>query len=168
MKKNYLFLLLAILLLSCKEDVEIDPINPENWSKRKIDIASRESMEYGKSYLSIYSEIYSIAHRNYNLTSMVSLRNTSDADTIFLLKAEYFDSHGKTVRTYFDYPIFLAPLETTEIIITSDDMTGGTGSNFIFEWKIPTDCPPPLFEAITTSNFGQHGYSFSTQATRIR
>lgn len=161
--------IIIILIIGCDEKKDINSINPENWSKRTINITSKDSLEYGKSYLSIYSEIYSYTkHSTHNLTSMVSLRNTSDLDTIYLLKAEYFDTHGKSIRKYFDFPIFLAPMETTEIIIDENDVTGGTGSNFIFEWKIPKRAPKPLFEAVMISTIGQQGLSFITQAKQIK
>ncbi|MDN3667484.1 DUF3124 domain-containing protein [Algibacter miyuki] len=144
-------------------------INTENWTKRKAKTKLSDSLEYGKSYLSIYSEIYSMSeHKTHNLTSMISLRNTSDTDTIYVLKANYFDTHGKLVRSYFDHIIYLAPMETAEIIIDEKDKTGGTGSNFIFEWKTPKNCPEPLFEGIMNSTVGQQGLSFATQAKRIK
>lgn len=169
MMKRYFSIVLVILLFSCEEKVEMSSINPENWKKRSVSIEQKDSLEYGKSYLSIYSQIYSISEsRTQNLTGMVSLRNTSDLDTIYLLKAEYYDTHGKSVRTYFDYPIYLAPLETTEIIIDEKDISGGTGSNFIFEWQKPHDSPEPIFEAVMTSILGQQGLSFTTQSKRIK
>lgn len=169
MKIKYLVILLTIAFFSCNKNKEMSSINPENWSKRAINISLKDSLEYGKSYLSIYSQIYSVTeHRTHNLTSMVSMRNTSDLDTIFLLKAEYYDTHGVSLRKYFDYPIFLAPMETTEIIIDEIDIAGGTGSNFIFEWKIPKNCPEPIFEGIMTSTKGQQGLSFTTEAKRIK
>lgn len=169
MNKYALLLLISSIIFGCNRENEISSINPENWSKRKVDISTKDSLEYGKSYLSIYSQIYSISeHKTHNLTAMLSMRNTSDVDTIYLLKAEYFDTHGTSVRTYFNYPIFLAPMETTEIIIDEADIEGGTGSNFIIEWKIPKDCPEPIFEGIMNSTMGQQGLSFSTQAKRIK
>jgi len=169
MKIKYLNIIMIIFLWGCNEKKEISSVNPENWSKRSIDLTTKDSLEYGKSYLSVYSQIYSITeHKRHNLTSMVSMRNTSEADTIYLLRAEYFDTHGKSVRKYFDSPIFLAPLETTEIIIDEIDVTGGTGSNFILEWKTPKNCPAPIFEGIMTSTMGQQGLSFTTQAMRIK
>lgn len=171
MKQNLpLFCLTVLMLLSCNEKPKkTEPIHAENWAKRKIDIKKKDSLEYGKSYLSIYSQIYSISqHKTHNLTAMVSLRNTSDTDTIYLLRAEYFDTHGAHVRTYFNHPIFLAPMETTDIIIDEKDVVGGTGSNFIFEWKIPKNCPEPLFEGVMNSTMGQQGLSFTTQAKRVK
>ncbi|MCH3882598.1 DUF3124 domain-containing protein [Tenacibaculum aquimarinum] len=168
--KNYILLILVLFLaVSCTDKKEISSINPENWLKRKIDISKNDSLEYGKSYLSIYSQIYSISeHKRHNLTATASLRNTSDTDTIYLLKAKYYDTHGAVLRTYFDFPIYLAPMETTEIIIDESDVEGGTGSNFIFEWKIPKGASEPLFEGIMNSTMGQQGLSFTTHAKRIK
>lgn len=159
------------LLIGCELEPkeEVSSINPENWSKRQITINTKDSLEYGKSYLSIYSQIYSLSeHKTHNLTAMVSMRNTSDQDSIYLLSAEYYDTHGKKVRTYFNHPIYLAPMETTEIIIDEIDVEGGTGSNFLFEWKIPKNAPEPLFEGVMNSTVGQQGLSFTTQSRRIR
>lgn len=169
MKKNILFILVILCLISCNEPKEISSISPENWSKRMVDISQKDSLEYGKSYLSIYSQIYSLSeHKTHNLTAMISLRNISDLDTIYLLRAEYYDTHGKSIRKYFDKPIYLEPMGTTEIIIDEIDVSGGTGSNFIFEWKTPINCPEPLFEGVMTSTMGQQGLSFTTQGIRIK
>ena len=169
MKKTPLLLLFIAIVFACNEQKEISSINPENWSKRTVNLNTKDSLEFGKSYLSIYSQIYSMSeHKTHNLTAMVSLRNTSDIDTIYILKAEYYDTHGKSVRKYFNQPIYLAPLETTAIIIDETDITGGTGSNFIFEWQIPKDCPEPLFEGVMNSTMGQQGLSFTTQGIRIK
>lgn len=163
------FVLVFALFFGCNNPKEISSINPENWSKRKANLQGNDSLEYGESYLSIYSQIYSISeHKTHNLTAMVSLRNTSVLDTIYILKAAYFDTHGKLLRNYFEQPIFLAPLETADIIIDEVDVSGGTGSNFIFDWKIPENCPEPLFEGIMSSTMGQQGLSFTTQAKRIK
>ena len=169
MKNHVLSLLIIILTLGCEEKKEMSSISHENWSKRKIDLNQKENLTYGKSYLSIYSQIYSVTeHKTHNLTAMASLRNTSDTDTIYLLKAEYFDTHGKHIRNYINYPIYLAPMETKEIIIDEADTEGGTGSNFIIEWKIPENCTEPLFEGIMSSTMGQQGLSFTTQSKRLK
>lgn len=163
------FIITAVIILSCNNERPISSISTENWSKRKAKISALDSLEYGKTYLSIYSQIYSMSeHKTHNLTSMVSLRNTSDVDSVYILNAKYFDTHGKLVRVYFNTPIFLAPMETTEIIIDEIDNIGGTGSNFIFEWKIPKNSPEPLFEGIMNSTVGQQGLSFTTQGKRIK
>ncbi|QLG46880.1 DUF3124 domain-containing protein [Costertonia aggregata] len=169
MKFQYALVILFFGITSCQEKDMISSKNSEDWSKRSIDISNKDSLEYGKSYLSIYSQIYSLSqHKTHNLTAMVSLRNTSDTDTIYLLRAEYYDTYGISIKSYFKKPIYLAPLETTEIIIDEVDVTGGTGSNFVFEWQIPRNASEPLFEGIMNSTMGQQGLSFTTQSVRIK
>ncbi|WP_405384978.1 DUF3124 domain-containing protein [Maribacter sp. LLG6340-A2] len=169
MKKYMVVFAVIALVAGCMQEKEISSINPENWSKREITVPTKDSLVHGKSYLSIYSQIYSSSeHKTHNLTAMVSLRNTSEKDTIYLLKGAYFDTHGAALRSYFKHPIYLAPLETTEIIIDEMDVEGGTGSNFIFEWKTPVGCPEPLFEGVMNSTVGQQGLSFTTQSRRIQ
>lgn len=169
MKNCTFLLLLSLFFISCADETVMSSVNPENWSKRKVTLSPTDSLEYGKSYLSIYSQIYSSSeHKTHNLTAMASLRNTSDKDTVYLLKAAYFDTHGTLLRTYFNHPIYLAPMETTEIIIDEMDEEGGTGSNFIIEWKTPASCPEPLFEGVMNSTVGQQGLSFTTQGKRIQ
>ncbi|MFT5884738.1 MAG: hypothetical protein ACI9IP_001195 [Arcticibacterium sp.] len=169
MKTNYLNLFIIVLLSSFTEQKEVSSVSSANWSNRTANLDSTDSLEFGKTYLSIYSQIYNMSeHKTHNLTVMASLRNISEADTVYILKADYYDTHGKPVRKYFNNPIFLAPLETTEIIIDEIDISGGTGSNFIFEWKAPANCPEPLFEGVMSSTRGQQGLSFTTQGKRIK
>ena len=166
---KYIISILSLLIfIGCEEPLKINPSDPENWSKRTVDISNMDSLEYGKSYLSVYSQVYSFSQkRKFNLTELISMRNTSGQDTIYLLRADYYDTHGTLIRTYFDKPVFLKPMETTEIVINAMDVEGGTGSNFIIEWKIPPSCPEPLFEGIMISMQGTQGLAFTTQAKRI-
>ncbi|RMA57062.1 DUF3124 domain-containing protein [Ulvibacter antarcticus] len=173
MDKIICFLLIIITLSACNEREEISSINPLNWEKRTanhiVKDIIKDSLEIGETYLSIYSQIYSHSeHRTHNLTAMVSLRNTSDSDTIYITKAKYYDTKGKLLRNYFDKPIYLSPLETVEIIIDEFDLEGGTGANFIFDWKIPDNCPEPLFEAVMNSTLSQQGLSFTTIGRRVK
>jgi hypothetical protein len=107
-------------------------------------------------------------HIAHSLTAMASLRNTSETDSIYILKAFYYDTHGKFIRKYFDFPVYLDPVETTEIIIDEVDIAAGTGSKFIFEWRIPKNYSEPLFEGIMSSTIGQQGLSLTTYAKRIK
>ena len=168
MKFQILALVFISVLFSCETGVTKEKIDPIDWSERAAVIDVTDSLEDGKSYLSIYSQIYSVsALKRQNLAAMVSLRNTSDLDSIFILSAHYYNTKGTLVKSYFDTAIYLAPLETVEILINEIDVTGGTGSNFIFDWKTPQNVSEPLFEAIMTSTKGQQGLSFTTQSVRI-
>ncbi len=162
-------LLVLIGIISCKEEGKLSSLDPVIWKNRAANISSKDSLESGETYLSIYSQIYNRNEMNrHNLTAVASLRNTSSTDTIYLTKAVYFDSHGKAIRTYFDYPIYLAPMETVEIVIDEIDVEGGTGSNFIFDWQKAKSTTEPLFEGVMTSVMGQQGLSLITQGKRLK
>jgi hypothetical protein len=89
-------------------------------------------------------------------------------DTVYIDKAMYFDTRGRSIRTYFDRTIFIAPMETVEIVIAERDKEGGTGANFLFNWKIKPTSSEPLFESVMISTSGQQGLSFTTQGKRIK
>jgi len=169
MKKIFVLVCLVLVCVSCENENKQDELKKVNWKNRVAKVSPTDSLETGESYLSIYSQIYSLSqHKRYNLTAMVSLRNTSKKDTIYLLKADYYDTHGELIKTYFDQPVYVSPMETLEIVIDEGDISGGTGSNFLFDWQIPQNCPEPIFEAVMSSTVGSQGLSFTTQAKRIQ
>lgn len=163
-------LLLAFIgIISCEEERKLSSIDPVLWKNRAVNLRTKDSLDTGETYLSIYSQIYNRNERErHNLTAVASLRNTSSTDTVYLTKAVYYDSHGKAIRTYFDFPIYLAPMETVEIVIDEMDVEGGTGSNFIFDWQKDKYTTEPLFEGVMTSVMGQQGLSLITQGKRLK
>ncbi len=171
MKNVLKLLLLTLLIQSCKNDkIEMSSINPINWEKRTIlsELEIDSSLIYGRTYLSVYSQIYSETEQQiYNLTATVSMRNTNYTDTIYLRKAEYFDTKGNSIRTYFDKTIFISPMETVEIVIDEKDQDGGTGANFVFDWIIKENANEPLFESVMISTYNR-GLSFTTNGKKIR
>jgi hypothetical protein len=168
MRSFFVLFTIGLIAYSCTEKKEISSINPVNWEKRKAQLPGEDSLFTGKTYLSVYSQIYSLTeHRTHDLTATISMRNTSDADTIYILKADYFDTHGQLIRHYFDHPIYLTPMETVEIVIDEVDREGGTGANFIFQWQTKPTTAEPLFEGVMISTSGQQGLSFTTTGKRI-
>lgn len=142
---------------------ELSSTNPLNWEPRLSHDFKDSTLISGQSYLSIYSHIYSqTEHRQHNLTATVSMRNINQEDTIHISRADYYNTNGQLIRSYFNKPIFVAPLETVEIVIDERDQHGGSGANFIFEWRKPLMAYEPLFEAVMISTSGQQGISFKT------
>ena len=145
------------------------PLNLPEWSSKTVSLPTTDSLSTGKSYLPVYSQVYSISEmRTLNLTVMVSLRNTNDTSKVYLTKANYYNSAGELIRNYINGPVALNPLETRDIVINEDDDTGGTGGNFVFEWHILEGDNPPLFQAVMNSTLGQQGLSFTTEAISIK
>ncbi|MFN3176951.1 MAG: DUF3124 domain-containing protein [Phaeodactylibacter xiamenensis] len=133
-----------------------------------IEIPNPDSLASGTTYLSVYSQIYSqTEHRTHDLTATISLRNVNRKDTVYIEEAVYYDTHGTPIRNYFARPIFIAPMETVEIVIDEIDREGGTGANFLFDWRTPLTGNAPLFEAVMISTSGQQGLSFTTQGVRL-
>lgn len=126
-----------------------------------------DTLHRGSTYLSVYPEIYSFSQRQVHpLTATVSLRNISSTDTVFVQRADYYNTGGTLVHAYVEKPIYLKPLETIEIVIDEANNAGGTGANFIFEWSSPHARTEPRFEAVMISTAGQQGLSFVTQGIR--
>jgi hypothetical protein len=160
----------AILLISfsCENNKEISSVHETNWKKRTVNHTLSDSLVQGKTYLSVYSQIYSqTEHRELSLTATVSLRNININDTVFIDKATYYNTHGEAIRNYFKKPIFIAPMETVEIVIDELDEEGGTGANFLFNWRILPESTEPFFESVMISTSGQQGISFTTQGKII-
>jgi hypothetical protein len=169
MKTIYHILLAVFLLHACAGKVEDAAVQKQNWQKRTVANLPEDSLTRGTTYLSVYSQIYSqTEHRKHDLTATVSMRNTNRADTVYITKAEYFDTGGKLLRTYFDRPIFIVPMETLEIILGERDPHGGSGANFLFDWATKPGANEPYFEAVMISTSGQQGLSFMTQGKRVK
>lgn len=155
----------AWAVVSCSNQ-EQQPPHTE-WSGRTVQ-RNLDSLAKGAHYLAIYSHIYSqTEHITHNLTATVSIRNTSKSDTLFLLAADYYNTQGKLIRNYLKAPIFLAPLETVEVVIAQGDTLGGSGANFLFDWAQNQESPEPLFEAVMISTTSSQGLSFTTSGKRI-
>ena len=89
------------------------------------------------------------------------------ADTVYVNKAEYYDTKGNAIQTYFDRTIYIGPMETVEIIIDKQAQEGGTGANFVFDWNKKPGSNDPFFEAVMISTSGQQGLSFTTQGVKL-
>ena len=160
--------LLLLLIVSCAEKKEKQLPQTVNTEQRKASITASDSLTYGKSYLPVYSQIYHHkVSETVDLTITVSIKNISIKDSVFITKADLHDTSGETVKNFLEYPVFLKPLETIEVIIEELDEQGGTGGNFIFEWAVKDEKNPPLFEAVMISTLGQQGISFTSRAERI-
>lgn len=157
----------VLLLVSCNREKATIP-KEYKISGREATLPVPDSLEYGKTYLPVYSHIYHVHEsRTYDLTVTVSIRNVSLSDTIFILHGDYYNTKGDKIREYFKKPVYVRPMETIEIVIAEDDSEGGSGANFVFDWAAPDRKNPPLFEAVMISTYGEQGVSFLSRGVRI-
>ncbi|WP_321317524.1 DUF3124 domain-containing protein [Labilibaculum sp.] len=169
MRNIFKILIIALIISSCSErETDKYPVQQADWTSKQANIESFDPFFQGKTYLPVYSHIYHIhEHRTFDLTITVSIRNISPTDSVYILKADYYNTIGENIRQYIKKPIFLRPLETLEIIIEEQDMEGGSGANFVFDWAKRNDKNPPLFEAVMISTYGQQGLSFTTRGLPV-
>jgi hypothetical protein len=87
---------------------------------------------------------------------------------ITILAADYYDTRGKLVRKYFQKPVNLAPLESTDIYIPEDDTTGGTGANFVVKWHSQKEVNVPIIECVMIGMKSGQGISFVSPGQEIK
>lgn len=167
--RNLLILLLIICFFSsCQSKEKRDTLKKVDWESRKSERTNFNGFVQGKTYLPVYSHIYHrFEHHIFELTITTSIRNVSVTDSVYILKADFFNTQGEKVRKYIQNPIVLRPMETIEIIIEEDDKAGGSGANFVFDWAVKNGKNPPLFEAVMISTNGQQGLSFTTRGVVV-
>jgi hypothetical protein len=96
------------------------------------------------------------------------MRNVYEGDTLIINSSKYYNTKGELIRSYFDKPIYIAPLETVNIVVDEDDLEGGTGANFIFDWSSHKSLPEPYFDAVMISYGSGQGVSFTSHGIKIK
>lgn len=177
MNKSVLLFFVSLIFIACNSpepkenfsDGSKEYSHPRNdWNKRRYTVKPTDKVIKGSTYLGVYSEIYARKEsKTYPLTITVSIRNTSLKDSVFINKTEYYNTHGEIINTYFDKTIYVAPMETVEIVVEEGHEKGGTGGNFVFHWFTKKQNVKPLFDAVMISASGQQGISFTTQGVDL-
>ena len=147
MKIIYTYCILLVLtLIACNQTPRpLSSTDPVNWEKRTQKSSLPDSLDVGHTFLSIYSSIYMRNDKEQSdLTVTVSLHNPNREALVYIDKAIYYNTQGDPIRTYFDKTIFIQPMETVQIVIDGIDKEGGTGANFIFDWKKKKASNEPL------------------------
>jgi len=156
-------------VFACSEHKKEAISKTVNWESREAKTESGQLQFKGSSYLSVYSEIYDMSDETKHLlTATVSLRNTSLTDSLFISKADYYNTKGNLIRSYIKNPIYLVPMETVEIVINRRDTLGGSGANFIFDWATRVETTDPIFESVMIWTTGTQGISFLSKGVRLK
>ena len=111
-------------------------------------------------YVPVYSHVYFQGGAPYLLETTLSIRNVSPQDPVYLQSVQYFDTTGNLVQDHLDETIRLAPLQTIEFLVEEQHSSGGSGANFLVEWRGTQDSEKPLVEAVMVGTSGTQGISF--------
>ena len=85
-----------------------------------------------------------------------------------LKRIAYFDTGGKIVESYLKAPIALKPFSTIEVFISTTDVRGGTGANFVVDWAAPGGIAEPVVEALMVGGLGSGHYAFISQGRSVK
>lgn len=120
-------------------------------------------------YVPVYSNIFSAPRKiPFNLSAMLSIRNTDMTHSITVASADYYDTRGRLLKRFYQRPFTLGPLESTYLYIPEDDTAGGAGANFIVRWYASREVNVPLIESVMTGMRSGQGISFTGPGREIR
>jgi hypothetical protein len=120
-------------------------------------------------YVPVYSNIYSAPRKiPYNLSALLSIRNTDPISPITLLSVDYYDTAGRLVRRYYRQPVTLSPLKSVSIFIPEEDTAGGEGATFIVRWNATREVNVPIIESVMIGMKSGQGISFISPGREIR
>ena len=113
-------------------------------------------------YVPFYSQVpRSDGGGSLDLFGFLSIRNTSETESILITDIRYFNTAGDLVGNCLaDTTLRLQPMATAEFAIARSDRSGGSGANFIVEWVSERAVSDPLIEAIMHAGVGNFGYTF--------
>ncbi|WP_299389922.1 DUF3124 domain-containing protein [uncultured Gelidibacter sp.] len=130
-------------------------------------IKTEAEFKIKKVYVPIYSHIYQRTRNERTLlTSTLSIHNTSETDTLFISRIDYYNTKGKLVRKHIKAPIFLNTLQTLEYMVDQGNETSGSGANFIIEWY-GSEKLNPIFQAVMVGGLGNKSFLFTTEGVEI-
>ncbi|MEA5532783.1 DUF3124 domain-containing protein [Crocosphaera sp. XPORK-15E] len=154
-----------IILTSCSpQPLSSRPQAPTNATAQlKAVTVDKIKMIQGQTiYVPIYSHIYH-SHRQdnvINLAATLSIRNTDQLNPIIIKAISYYDTNGQLIKQYLENPVELKSLASTEVFIAGNDVSGGSGANFIVEWVAQNRVSEPIIEAVMISTASAQGISF--------
>ena len=161
--------IVLLLMGACeRESQNLTPLGEDIFTAIEINRLPDSLALKDTVYVPIYSDIYSQTKESrYKLTATLSLRNTSLKYPIFISAVDYYNSAGPLTKHFLEKPIVLNEMESIEYVIEEQDISGGTGANFVIYWAAENQNVLPIFEGIMISTYGQQGISFSTKGVSI-
>ncbi len=161
----FAWVIVAIALASCSTQTNWS--NPSSVQKRETQLQTvslnKDDIVMGQTvYVPIYSHIYHYNSQDQvmNLSATLSVRNTDSTNSIIITAVRYYDTDGQLVRQDVERPVALKPLASTSFFVAADDMSGGSGANFIVEWVAERTVSEPVIEAVMINTSGGQGISF--------
>ncbi|WP_281615984.1 DUF3124 domain-containing protein [Flammeovirga sp. SubArs3] len=121
-------------------------------------------------YISAYSNLYyKTSEIHIFCTVILSIRNTSLTEDLYLRDVDYYDTYGVKLESLIKKTNKVRPLETREFIIDFKDQKGGSGANFIVSYGAKNELRDlPIIESITIGHYGNNGFTFTSNSQVIQ
>lgn len=119
-------------------------------------------------YVPCNSQIRLADGRKFSLAINLSIRNTSQTETIQVTAVEYYDTDGVLKKNYASEVLQIKPLATAEFFVGESDSSGGSGANFLVTWKADKPLTQPIVEAVMIGTGGSQGISFVSQGRLLK
>ncbi|NME72326.1 DUF3124 domain-containing protein [Flammeovirga aprica] len=165
-----IIILCSIILFSCKgnksDQVNIDKeLNRISLTDDYIPALDFQETRYVSAYSNLY---YRSAKTNVYCTVVLSIRNTSLTESIYVDKVDYYDSFGELISSYVQETNKLRPLETREFLVEYNDQEGGSGANFIVNYGASNELKDfPIIEAVSIGHVGNNGFAITSPSQII-
>lgn len=137
----------------------------EEYAVGEVDVAALPRRQW--VYVPVYSHVYHQGGAPFALETMLSVRNIDPDHAIFLSAVEYYDTSGQLTRTCLEQAVKLKPLQTIEFLVERRDSSGGSGANFLVEWRGHPENEKPLIEAIMVGSSGYRAFGFARSGVEI-
>ncbi len=118
-------------------------------------------------YVPVYKNLYYAQQGHIPLNTILSIRNTSLTESIIISKVDYYDTNGKLLKSFISGPFSLSKMATKDFVISSDELSGGTGANFVVKWDSEKKISTPIIESLMYGSVGTHSFSFASRGQEI-
>ncbi|MBD0399939.1 DUF3124 domain-containing protein [Flammeovirga sp. EKP202] len=166
------FLILGICVVSCNKIYNLGNEEVEkNLNKIVLEDEYIPELSFNeKRYIPAYSNLYYKSESTYiYCTVILSVRNTSLTEDLYLSEVDYYDTYGTKLKSLIEKKNKVRPLETKEFIIEFKDDKGGSGANFIVDYSAENKLKDmPIIESITIGHHGNNGFTFTSNSQVIQ
>lgn len=122
----------------------------------------------GLVYVPVWSSVLvREGERTFDLTVMLSVRNTDPVRPLTVRRATFHDRAGASLHAYAEAPIVLGPLGSAEAVIGESDTRAGVGGSFVVGWAADGPISPPAISAVMLGTGQQQGISFVSEGRPI-
>jgi Protein of unknown function (DUF3124) len=123
----------------------------------------------GSFYVPVYSSVaMSQGKVRADFSVTLSVHNASESRPLVVKRISYFDTAGRMVESYLKSPIAIKPFSTVEVFISTTDVRGGTGANFVVDWAATSEIAEPVIEALMIGGVGAGHYAFVSVGRPIK